>query len=96
MNVEQEPKRPGNSIKKRKYVVTSNVSELQIPKINEATTGGIFSMSTVETKCSFCSGEITHGNPIVVCKNCRTYHHRECWEYNNNKCAVLGCVYNLK
>ena len=27
----------------------------------------------------------------VICRKCRTPHHRECWRYNRG-CAVYGCL----
>lgn len=43
-------------------------------------------------KCPFC-GEPTADQP-VVCRACRTPHHRECWEANAG-CSMYGCKESL-
>jgi hypothetical protein len=43
-------------------------------------------------KCPFC-GEVTTEQP-VLCRACRTPHHRECWEANAG-CSMYGCKESL-
>lgn len=43
-------------------------------------------------KCPFC-GELAAERP-VICRACRTPHHRECWEANAG-CSMYGCKENL-
>lgn len=38
--------------------------------------------------CQVCGEEVT-GNK-VICRRCRTPHHRDCWEYNGG-CSVYAC-----
>lgn len=40
--------------------------------------------------CKFCAGMLL-SRPIVVCPQCQTPHHAECWEANASKCTVYGC-----
>lgn len=43
----------------------------------------------VETPvCQVCGDEVTSNK--VVCRRCRTPHHRDCWEYNGG-CSVYAC-----
>ena len=39
--------------------------------------------------CKVC-GESIDGGPIVVCSNCRTPHHADCWDYVG-ACSIYGC-----
>jgi hypothetical protein len=39
--------------------------------------------------CKVC-GEIINGGPVILCRVCRTPHHRECWEYVG-ACSIYGC-----
>jgi hypothetical protein len=39
--------------------------------------------------CKVC-GELIDGGPIVLCSNCRTPHHGDCWEYVGS-CSIYGC-----
>lgn len=41
--------------------------------------------------CPFCSTYIRGGQMIVTCPNCRTPHHKECWENYQNRCSMLSC-----
>ncbi len=64
----------------------------------EETNGGILllpedSKVLAGTKCPYCMSEVTDGDQIVMCKNCRVIHHLECWKIYNG-CTTLGCVYN--
>jgi hypothetical protein len=38
--------------------------------------------------CQICGDQITSNR--VICRRCRTPHHRDCWEYNGG-CAVYAC-----
>lgn len=40
--------------------------------------------------CNVCGGQIVEA--AVLCQNCDTPHHLDCWEYQGEKCAVYGCV----
>ncbi len=43
----------------------------------------------VETPvCQVCGDEVTSNK--VICRRCRTPHHRDCWEYNGG-CSVYAC-----
>jgi hypothetical protein len=39
-------------------------------------------------KCQICGDQITSDK--VICRRCRTPHHRDCWEYNGG-CSVYAC-----
>jgi hypothetical protein len=40
--------------------------------------------------CKVCGEPITD-QPVVICAQCRTPHHRECWEYVG-ACSIYGCT----
>ena len=40
-------------------------------------------------KCTIC-GEGFNGRPAVLCRNCGTPHHADCWQYNGG-CSIFGC-----
>ena len=41
--------------------------------------------------CPICATALA-GEDIVTCPKCQTKHHQDCWEFNDNSCAVYGCV----
>lgn len=41
-----------------------------------------------EVRCQVCGEAIT--TDMVICRRCKTPHHRECWEYTG-ACSVYGC-----
>ncbi|MCS6862251.1 MAG: hypothetical protein NZT92_18255 [Abditibacteriales bacterium] len=47
-----------------------------------------FDGAEVTPVCQICGEELTWNK--VVCRRCRTPHHRDCWEYNGG-CSVYGC-----
>jgi hypothetical protein len=40
--------------------------------------------------CKICLCPID-ADPAVICTQCRTPHHRECWDYNGGSCSIYGC-----
>jgi hypothetical protein len=43
--------------------------------------------------CEVCGEKIERGSvPLVTCLKCETFHHKDCWEYNN-RCAIYGCAH---
>ena len=41
--------------------------------------------------CPVCATALS-SEEIVTCSKCQTRHHQDCWEFNNNCCAVYGCA----
>lgn len=41
--------------------------------------------------CPICCCEIAPGDDVVICPDCRTPHHRDCWEENHG-CSTYGCA----
>lgn len=41
------------------------------------------------SQCGVCGDDLTRGD-IVLCRRCRTPHHRECWEYFGG-CSTYAC-----
>ncbi|MDX1615192.1 MAG: RING finger protein [Candidatus Promineifilaceae bacterium] len=46
--------------------------------------------------CPICAGAVEDNTrsealQAVVCANCLTFYHRDCWKRNGGKCAILGC-----
>lgn len=58
---------------------------------DEAVEGCCKAVSTeqVMEHCQVC-GEALADAPVVLCRACRTPHHRECWRYNRG-CSVYSC-----
>ncbi len=48
----------------------------------------------IENKtCPYCQSKLKAGADFIVCSNCGTPHHKECWEENGG-CTTYGCVNN--
>lgn len=46
----------------------------------------------LERICSYCRMPFQSGQKIVICPQCRTVHHCDCWTSNENHCAArVGC-----
>ena len=43
------------------------------------------------SECPHCAGEITLGDPIMICQACGTVHHRACWK-ENTRCGSYSCA----
>lgn len=41
--------------------------------------------------CLICSHDILE-TPIIMCKDCHTKYHFDCFIYNDNRCAIYGCA----
>jgi len=48
-------------------------------------------MDLQNTKCPFCLLIIENKENIVVCSTCKKAHHKECWNYNLNRCTTFAC-----
>lgn len=46
---------------------------------------------TKSKSCSFCLNQISKIEDSLVCSECGKYHHKNCWQYNLNRCASFGC-----
>lgn len=44
-----------------------------------------------DVDCVYCHTGIVLNDHIVICDNCHSPHHVDCWQTNNNECAVFGC-----
>jgi hypothetical protein len=44
----------------------------------------------VRGECPVCRSPLLF-EPRVACRSCRALHHRECWVYNGQCCAIYGC-----
>lgn len=42
----------------------------------------------VKNRCAICHD----AGSDVSCLLCNTFHHKKCWEYNDSRCSVYGCV----
>lgn len=47
-----------------------------------------------EASCRYCSEKLMT-RPMVVCPECQTPHHAECWTANASRCTVFGCKASL-
>jgi hypothetical protein len=45
----------------------------------------------VGAECPYCAGEIALGDPIMVCAECATVHHRACWR-RFERCGSYACA----
>ncbi|MBK8550872.1 MAG: DUF4440 domain-containing protein [Ignavibacteria bacterium] len=43
--------------------------------------------------CPYCQSKIKQGADFIVCSNCGTPHHKECWNENLG-CTTYGCTNN--
>ena len=41
--------------------------------------------------CPICQAPTVAGDETTACPECKTVHHRECWEYNKG-CGLYGCA----
>ncbi len=41
--------------------------------------------------CSICHGEVFDARDLVLCPVCNSAYHRDCWDYNYDRCAILNC-----
>lgn len=46
--------------------------------------------STISNNCPICCCEFVTGEDTVICPDCQTTYHKECWEENKG-CAIYGC-----
>lgn len=44
---------------------------------------------TSHALCPYC-GDLLGNEPVSTCQDCRTPHHRDCWQANGG-CTTLGC-----
>lgn len=44
--------------------------------------------------CPFCVSPLNEIQDVIFCFECKKPHHKECWQYNLNKCANFGCKGN--
>ncbi|MFN4150823.1 MAG: RING finger protein, partial [Candidatus Sericytochromatia bacterium] len=44
--------------------------------------------------CPFCLNQISKLSDTLVCSECAKPHHKNCWQYNLNRCASFGCKGN--
>lgn len=42
--------------------------------------------------CNYCHTDLLLNEKVVVCNDCSSPHHLDCWQANGNKCATFGCV----
>ena len=47
-----------------------------------------FNLNSVQ--CPFCRCRTEELSTLIVCSDCKTYYHRECWNQNQG-CSVFGC-----
>jgi hypothetical protein len=47
-----------------------------------------FNLNSVQ--CPFCRSQAEKISSLIVCSDCKTFYHRECWQQNNG-CSVFGC-----
>lgn len=43
------------------------------------------------SQCPYCGDPISYSEPFVVCNQCTTFYHPECWQANQRRCSVHGC-----
>ncbi len=43
--------------------------------------------------CPYCQSKLKQGADFIVCSNCGTPHHKECWNENLG-CTTYGCINN--
>lgn len=48
----------------------------------------------VDRLCPLCLFPVDRGH-TVKCPDCHTLHHVNCWELNDNQCAVFTCKGNV-
>jgi hypothetical protein len=56
----------------------------------------IVEATRLSLSCPICAGAVERfadGAALepVYCTHCQTLYHRNCWEQNGGKCAILGC-----
>jgi hypothetical protein len=47
-----------------------------------------FNLSRIQ--CPYCRSQAEKMSSLIVCSDCKTFYHRECWQQNNG-CSVFGC-----
>jgi hypothetical protein len=48
-----------------------------------------FDLSSIH--CPFCRSHTENLSKLIVCSDCKTFYHRECW-LQNKGCSVFGCA----
>jgi hypothetical protein len=76
---------------------TDIIKKLRYIGEHEIHGGIIFSCDELDaikgTLCPYCASDIVNSNDVILCKNCRVFHHLECWKLYIG-CTTLGCIYN--
>ena len=44
-----------------------------------------------ESTCPICCSEFSVGDSLVICPDCKTIYHSECWDENHG-CSTYGCA----
>jgi hypothetical protein len=47
-------------------------------------------LEAVDVLCPYCREEFSQREATVSCRDCKTRHHKDCWE-EVGKCSVFGC-----
>lgn len=42
-------------------------------------------------RCPYCNDQISANVKVIRCPQCSRLYHLDCWESNNNHCAVFNC-----
>lgn len=45
-----------------------------------------------DANCVYCHVDLALNDLVVVCDECRSPHHQECWRGNGGHCATFGCT----
>lgn len=68
-----------------------DVLDLQQPKFRCANCNEEIDLSRLrEQTCPICCSEFGSEDSIVICPDCKTVYHSECWEENHG-CSTYGC-----
>jgi Zn finger protein HypA/HybF involved in hydrogenase expression len=43
-----------------------------------------------EVECPYCHTKFQEKDIVILCPNCKTLHHKDCW-LENRGCAIFGC-----
>jgi len=44
----------------------------------------------IDIICPYCQFRLAHDSEVIVCIDCKTPHHKECW-LENDRCTTFGC-----
>lgn len=71
--------------------VTPAATEDEFPPLADEPPTTLAARRLIGKSCPYCQSAITSGDEVIVCPQCDTPHHVDCWRENGG-CTTFGCA----